>query len=116
MNKTIEYIDVIADTQKQACQQLLSAQKDLEYQMKSSLNKAQNTFVSLYVPGIAKSKKTDEALSIFNTFFGATIHTASDMAEEVSKFQEYWIGIYEKQLDIGQNLIKGFASITLIKE
>jgi len=116
MNKTIEYIDVVTDTQKQACQQLLYAQKELKSQMESTLNKAQNTFVSIYVPGIAKSKKTDEALSIFNTLFGASISTASTIADEVSKFQEYWIRIYEKQLNIGQNVMKNFAGIAVIKE
>ena len=109
MNKQLEYFDVLANTQKQAFENLLSSQKDLRAQWNAAISKTQAAFSS--IPGLPENAQTKEALNQFNTWFSTVASTSQNATEEALKTQEYWISAYEKQLAISRDVLKNFVDL-----
>jgi len=72
MENQLKYFDVLANTQKQVFDNLLSAQKDLRVQWIDAISKTHAAFTS--IPGLPETPQTKEALNQFNTAAWQTIH------------------------------------------
>jgi hypothetical protein len=105
MDKQLEYFDVLATAQKQAFNNLLTAQKDLRVQWLDAISKTHAAFTS--VPGLPETPQTKEAMNQFNTWFSTVVSNSQTASEEALKVQENWIDAYEKQLGISRDLLKG---------
>jgi hypothetical protein len=109
MTKQLEYFDALANTQKKAFDNLLSAQKDLRAQWIAAINKTQAAFTN--IPGLPETPQTKEALNQFNTWFSTVASSSQNATEEALKTQEYWISAYEKQLAISRDVLKNFIEL-----
>jgi hypothetical protein len=109
MENQLKYFDVLANTQKQVFNNLLSAQKDLRVQWIDAISKTHAAFTS--IPGLPETPQTKEALNQFNTWFSSVANNSQTATEEALKTQESWISAYEKQLAISRDLLKNFIEV-----
>jgi hypothetical protein len=109
MDKQLEYFDVLANTQKQVFNNLLSAQKDLRVQWIDAISKTHAAFTS--IPGLPETPQTKEAMNQFNTWFSTVANNSQSATEEALKTQENWISAYEKQLEISRDVLKNFIEV-----
>ena len=109
MENQLKYFDVLADTQKQVFNNLLSAQKDLRVQWMDAISKTQSAFTS--IPGLPETPQTKEALNQFNAWFSTVSNTSQAATEEALKTQESWISSYEKQLAISRDVLKSLIEV-----
>jgi len=109
MENQLKYFDVLANTQKQVFDNLLSAQKDLRVQWIDAISKTHAAFTS--IPGLPETPQTKEALNQFNTWFGSVANNSQTATEEALKTQESWISSYEKQLAISRDLLKSLIEV-----
>lgn len=109
MEKQLEYFDVLASTQKQAFNNLLSAQKDLRVQWLDAIGKAHAAVTS--IPGLPETPQTKEALNQFNTWFSTAVSNSKTATDEALKIQENWISAYEKQVETNREAFKSFIDM-----
>jgi hypothetical protein len=109
MENQLKYFDLLANTQKQVFDNLLSAQKDLRVQWIGAISKTHAAFTS--IPGLPETPQTKEALNQFNTWFSSVASNSQTATEEALKTQESWISAYEKQLTISRDLLKGLIEV-----
>ena len=110
MENQFKYFDVLANTQKQVTDNLLSAQKDLRVQWTDAISKTHAAFTS--IPGLPETLQTKETLNQFNTWFSSVANNAQTATEEALKTQESWISAYEKQLTVSRDLLKNFIALS----
>ena len=112
MNKQLDYFDTLANTQKQAFDSLLSAQKDLRVQWIEAIGKVHAAFTSIpSIPGLQEIPLTKEVQNQFNTWFSTAASNSQSATEEALKIQGNWISAYEKQLAISREVLKSFIDI-----
>ncbi|HEY8119437.1 MAG TPA: hypothetical protein VIE91_09375 [Methylophilaceae bacterium] len=109
MEKQLEYFDVLANTQKQVLNNLVTAQKDLRAQWLDSMSKVHSTVTS--IPGIPETPQSKEALNQFNTWFNTMLTSTKTFSDEALKMQENWNTAFEKQLDISREVVKSFSEL-----
>ena len=109
MGKQLEYFDELAKTQKQVFNNLLNAQKNLRVQWLDVISKTQAAFTS--VPGLPDTPQTKEALNQFNTWFSTVANSSHAATEEALKTQEYWINVYEMQLAVSRETLRGLIEV-----
>lgn len=107
MEKQLEYFDVLANSQKQVFNNLLSAQKDMRVQWMDAISKTHAAFTS--IPGLPETPQTKEALNQFNSWFSTVVNNSQSASEEALKAQESWIAAYEKQLAVSRDLLKNLV-------
>jgi chaperone required for assembly of F1-ATPase len=109
MNKQLEYFDVLANTQKQAFNNLLDAQKSMRAQWQDAISKSNAAFTS--IPGLPENAQTKEALNQFNNWFSTVATSSQTATEEALKAQENWISAYDKQLAVSRDVLKNFIEV-----
>ena len=109
MEKQLEYFDVLANTQKQVLNNLVTAQKDLRAQWLDSMSKVHSTVTS--IPGIPETPQSKEAFNQFNTWFNTMLTSTKTFSDEALKMQENWNTAFEKQLDISREVVKSFSEL-----
>jgi len=112
MDMQIEYFDLLANTQKQALNNLVAAQKDLRNQMLDGISKMQSSLTSIpAIPGIAETPQSKEVLNQFNTWFDTMNASTKAFSDQALKTQENWNSAFEKQLDISREVVKSFSGM-----
>lgn len=109
MNKQLEYFDVLANTQKQAFNNLLDAQKNMRAQWQDAISKSNAAFTN--IPGLPENAQTKEALNQFNNWFSTVATSSQTATEEALKAQENWISAYDKQLAVSRDVLKNFIEV-----
>lgn len=107
MEKQLEYFDILANSQKQVLNNLVSAQKDLRTQWLDGINKVHSNITNL--PGIPDTAQTKEALNQYNAWFNHALTTAKTLSDEALKVQENLNSAFGKQLDINREVVKSFS-------
>lgn len=110
MEKQLEVFDAVANSQKQAFNNLLNLQNDMSAQWMDAVNKTHAALTSL--PGMPETPQTKEALNQFNSWFGAVAGNAQVAGETLVKAQKSWISAYEKQLVASRTTLKNVIDIT----
>jgi len=109
MDKQLEIFDAVANTQKQAFNDLLSAQY-LRVQWIDSISKTHAAITG--IPGLPENAQTKAALNQFNNWLGNVACQSQSVTEEVLKAQENWISTYEKQLAVSRDILTNFIALS----
>lgn len=107
MEKQLEYFDILANSQKQVLNNLVTAQKDLRTQWLNGVNKVHSNITSL--PGIPDTPQAKDALNQYNAWFNHALATAQTLSDEALKVQENLNSAFAKQLDISREVVKSFS-------
>lgn len=107
MEKQLEYFDILANSQKQVLNNLVTAQKDLRTQWLNGINKVHSSVTNL--PGIPDTPQTKEAVNQYNAWFNHALATAQTLSDEALKVQENLNSAFGKQLDINREVVKSFS-------
>lgn len=109
MEKQLEYFDAVANSQKQALSNILTAQKDLREQWLDAVGKAHSALTN--IPGLPETAQTREALSQYNKWFNTAVNSTKEATDEAVKIQNNWLSAYEKQVAINRDIIKNFVGL-----
>jgi hypothetical protein len=109
MQTQLDYFDAVANTQKQAMDNLLSAQKQLRVQWLDSMQKMQGSLTSL--PGTPDIPQVKEAVNLFNNWFSTMLNASKAIGDEALSLQESWNAALEKQVAINREVISSLSDI-----
>jgi hypothetical protein len=109
MEKQLQYFDVITNAQKQYFNNMLNLQKDMRTQWMDAVGKSYSAFISF--PGVSETAQTKEALTQFNTWFGAVANGSKNATEEALKTQESLISAYDKQSAASRGILKNIIEL-----
>jgi len=109
MDKQLEIFDAVANTQKQAFNDLLSAQY-LRVQWIDGISKTHAAITS--IPGLPENVQTKQALNQFNSWMNNIACQSQSATEEILKVQESWISTYEKQLAVSRDILTNFIAFS----
>ncbi len=108
MDKQLEFFDVVANTQKQAFNDLLSAQ----YQRVQWIDGISKTHAAITsIPGLPENVQPTAALNQFNSWMSNLTSQSHNATEEILKAQESWISTYEKQLAVSRDILTNFITL-----
>lgn len=109
METQLDYFDAVANTQKQAMDNLLAAQKQLNAQWLDTMQKMQESVTSL--PGTPDIPQAKEAVNLFNNWFSTMLNASKAIGDEAIKLQASWNGALEKQVAINREVISNLTEI-----
>lgn len=108
MDAQLEYFDNLAQTQKQAMENLLNAQKQLRAQWLDSMQKVQDSLASL--PG-QENPQAKQVTNLLNTWFATMLNASKAIGEEALKVQETLNGSLEKQVAISREVVSSLSQL-----
>jgi hypothetical protein len=110
METQLDYFDTLANTQKQAMENLLSAQKQVRAQWLDTLQKMQESITAL--PGTPDIPQAKEAINLFNNWFSTMLNASKAIGDEALKLQETWNGALDTQVAISREVISNLSEIS----